>query len=176
MIPACNLRSSMATNSSAEPQGEPKPTVQGHENTDVRVRAIFVFVILLFVCLVAIQWILGGMLKGLKKGAPPMDAWSQPPRAARPAETPPPRFPRLQLSPLADLEAFRAREEAELHSYGWIDRTSGIVRIPIERAIELTLQRGLPLRTRTNENKAGKSSLEMQQQRALRAQPLEGAK
>ncbi len=40
----------------------------------------------------------------------------------------------------------RAAEEKILHSYGWIDQQKGIVRIPIERAMELTAQRGLPAR------------------------------
>jgi hypothetical protein len=35
-------------------------------------------------------------------------------------------------------------QEAILNSYGWVDKEAGVVRIPIERAIELTLERGLP--------------------------------
>jgi hypothetical protein len=38
-------------------------------------------------------------------------------------------------------------QQAELNSYGWINRSNGIVRIPIERAMDLILQRGLPTRT-----------------------------
>jgi hypothetical protein len=52
--------------------------------------------------------------------------------------------PRLQSLPARDLEKLRTAEEKELHSYGWIDRSAGIVRIPIERAMELIVQRGLP--------------------------------
>ena len=52
--------------------------------------------------------------------------------------------PRLIVTPAADLEELRAREDEELKSYAWIDRKSGIVRIPIERAMELIVQRGLP--------------------------------
>lgn len=55
-----------------------------------------------------------------------------------------PPEPRLQVSGAADLAAFRAKEEAELNSYGWVDRKAGTVRIPIQRAMELLLQRGLP--------------------------------
>jgi len=33
-----------------------------------------------------------------------------------------------------------------LESYAWVDKNAGIVRIPIEEAIRLTLQRGLPTR------------------------------
>jgi hypothetical protein len=35
-----------------------------------------------------------------------------------------------------------------LQSYGWIDQQKGVVRIPIERAMELTAERGLPVRKR----------------------------
>jgi len=60
------------------------------------------------------------------------------------------RFPRpnLQLDDdRAEMTALRAGQEAELNSYGWVDRSNGIVRIPIDRAMDLILQRGLPART-----------------------------
>jgi hypothetical protein len=45
-----------------------------------------------------------------------------------------------QLEPVAqDLRNVRAREDTELHSYRYIDRGKGSVRIPIERAMELLL-------------------------------------
>ena len=37
-------------------------------------------------------------------------------------------------------------EDAVLHSYGWVDKNAGIVRIPIERGDEAHGQRGLPAR------------------------------
>ena len=37
-------------------------------------------------------------------------------------------------------------QDAALRSYGWVDKNAGIVRIPIDEAIRLTLQRGLPTR------------------------------
>jgi hypothetical protein len=52
--------------------------------------------------------------------------------------------PRLQVDPPADLAALRASEAAQLSTYGWEDRAAGIVRIPIERALALTAERGLP--------------------------------
>ncbi|MGB9605875.1 MAG: hypothetical protein ACPL88_08365, partial [Bryobacteraceae bacterium] len=43
-----------------------------------------------------------------------------------------------QLEPVPeDLRALRAREEAELNSYGYVDRQKGVVRIPVRRAMEL---------------------------------------
>lgn len=40
------------------------------------------------------------------------------------------------------LRAFHDAQQAPLHSYGWIDREHGVVRIPVERAVELLLARG----------------------------------
>ena len=54
--------------------------------------------------------------------------------------------PALLLTEPTVLDAFRSGEEATLSSYGWVDRNAGIVRIPIERAKELLLERGLPSR------------------------------
>lgn len=55
--------------------------------------------------------------------------------------TPPP--PRLQPNPIdrttaeEDMAAMRTRENAILNSYGWVDEGEGVVRIPIDRAIDL---------------------------------------
>ena len=59
-------------------------------------------------------------------------------------ETPPP--PNLQVHPSRDLTEYEKTILRQLDSYGWIDKPQGIVHIPIERAIELTAERGLPAR------------------------------
>jgi hypothetical protein len=59
------------------------------------------------------------------------------PRPAVPA-------PRLQISPATDLLTLSRAEDALLANYGWVDQPSGIVRLPIDRAITLTAERGLP--------------------------------
>jgi|SRR5919198_279483 hypothetical protein len=59
--------------------------------------------------------------------------------------------PRLAVHPGQDLKAMRAAEDSLLKSYGWIDRERGIVRIPIDRAIEILAQRGLPVRPQSSE-------------------------
>jgi hypothetical protein len=53
----------------------------------------------------------------------------------------------LQVDYFADLDKVRADWDEHLNSYGWLDKNAGVVHIPIERAMELTLQRGLPVRT-----------------------------
>ncbi len=57
-----------------------------------------------------------------------------------------PPEPRLQPDPLRDLQTMRTEEDALLNSYGWVDRKAGVVRIPVQRALELLAQRGLPAR------------------------------
>lgn len=55
-----------------------------------------------------------------------------------------PPAPQLQADPARDLALFRRAEDDALSSYGWVDRSSGTVRIPIDEAMRKTLQRGLP--------------------------------
>ena len=52
--------------------------------------------------------------------------------------------PRLQINPAADLSALRRAEDGLLANYGWVNQPGGIARLPIERAIALTAERGLP--------------------------------
>ena len=52
--------------------------------------------------------------------------------------------PRLSVDPGAELSAMRTEEDQALKNYGWIDREKGIVRIPIDRAIAVLAQKGLP--------------------------------
>jgi hypothetical protein len=66
--------------------------------------------------------------------------------------------PRLETLPGASLARLRAEEDAELSTYGWIDRSNKIIRIPIERAMELIAQRGLPA---ANGNATGTSEYEL---------------
>jgi hypothetical protein len=69
-------------------------------------------------------------------GAPPL------PRAVGRLQIPP--EPRLQASPRMDLQQMRANEEAQLHGYRWTDKQNGMVGIPIEQAIQMTVQKGIP--------------------------------
>jgi len=52
--------------------------------------------------------------------------------------------PHLLVEPGSDFRPLHSAQENELNSYGWIDRKAGKVRIPIERAIQLLIERGLP--------------------------------
>jgi hypothetical protein len=54
--------------------------------------------------------------------------------------------PPLLVQEPANLEKFRHEEDEILSTYGWVDKNAGTVRIPIERAKALLLERGLPVR------------------------------
>jgi hypothetical protein len=54
--------------------------------------------------------------------------------------------PGLQTTPWTDLKQFRAEQLAHLHGYGWVDQKAGVARIPIDKAKELLLKKGLPVR------------------------------
>ncbi|MDR3402361.1 MAG: hypothetical protein P4L99_07665 [Chthoniobacter sp.] len=54
--------------------------------------------------------------------------------------------PRLQTDPARELAAMRAEEDAILQNYGWVDRSNGVIRIPIDVAMQRLLERGLPVR------------------------------
>jgi hypothetical protein len=56
-----------------------------------------------------------------------------------------PAGPQLQPDPRTNLLETRSKQQQELDSYSWEDRKAGIVRIPIERAMDLLLQKGLPV-------------------------------
>ncbi|HUO33163.1 MAG TPA: hypothetical protein VMU80_28370 [Bryobacteraceae bacterium] len=56
-----------------------------------------------------------------------------------------PPEPRLQPNPSRDMREMRATEDQMMNQYAWVDPDKGIVRIPVARAIDLTVQRGLPV-------------------------------
>jgi hypothetical protein len=55
--------------------------------------------------------------------------------------------PRLEVDERGQLNGIRLSEENTLYSYGWVDEKAGTVRIPIDRAMDLLAQRGLPVRS-----------------------------
>jgi hypothetical protein len=112
------------------------------ERRDVSIRALVMFFVALLISAALIHLLLTSIFDALTFRETAAHAPAGP--LAEPERQPP--LPRLQLNPPQDLRALRAAEDAVLHSYAWVDRAAGVVRIPIERAMELTLERGLPAR------------------------------
>jgi hypothetical protein len=113
------------------------------EQRDVNVRAVFSFAIGLAAVSVAVcvaVWLLFGYFAHRDVGG----AREYPLSVSQDSRLPP--EPRLQVNPREDLRQLRAQEDALLHSYQWVDKPTGVVRIPIEQAMRLTIERGLPTR------------------------------
>jgi hypothetical protein len=53
--------------------------------------------------------------------------------------------PRLEEDERNQLNGILMEEENKLYSYGWVDQNAGAVRIPIDLAMDLLVQRGLPV-------------------------------
>jgi len=139
---------------------------EGYEVTDVSVQGIMVFLIGLFISVGVFFVFCYGMGKvinnALEKRDGPPNQWN---RANYPAGKPRnmesnPAMQQQQLEQLThsfptprlqadngnqDTADLHAREDLLLEHYSWIDRSKGTVRIPIERAMELIAQRGLPV-------------------------------
>jgi hypothetical protein len=125
----------------AERHDEP-PAVR-HETSDINVRGIFAFGAGLTAATVFVAfcvWLLFQYFSAREARAVPRNY----PLAIGTDQVPP--EPRLQINPRQDMSNLRGREDQVLNTYGWVDRNAGIVRIPIDRAMSLTVQRGLPAR------------------------------
>jgi hypothetical protein len=118
--------------------GDTRPT-PGYETRDLTPRAIATFLVVLAVTIVGVlvvsMWIYDYSASRLAQTEAP------PSPLAKPAAPP---EPRLQVAAPKDMQEFRAAEDAALKSYGWVDRAAGAVRIPIDRAMQLLAERGLP--------------------------------
>ncbi|MGH9321435.1 MAG: hypothetical protein ACRD21_06475 [Vicinamibacteria bacterium] len=116
-----------------------------YETRDVDVRAVFraaAALVALALLMMGITWIVYRQFLERSPGDGVL---------ADDFERPPLRGPRIEISPASELERERAREEELLESYGWVDRERGVVRVPIDQAMEKLLESGLPVRRSEND-------------------------
>jgi hypothetical protein len=129
----------------------PAPQVDpggGYERSDADVRNLLRFGFSLFVILVAVflsmWWMFFYFAKSQQLG-PPASPFENPQNA----RILPPQ-PRLQVQPHLDLQSYCDAQMKELNSYAMVDPSNDVVRIPVDRAMNLILQRGLPSRPAAN--------------------------
>jgi len=121
--------------------GAPDPH-GGTIDRELDLRGIWGFAVIVAATTILLHLIVWGMMIGYRKAAVRRDPAPSPLAEANERRLPP--APRLQDQPYRDMEALRATEDERLSTYGWVDHTAGIGRIPIDRAIDLILERGLP--------------------------------
>jgi hypothetical protein len=140
----------------------------GHEPRDINVRVVIWFAVGLVVSAIIIYLGAAGLYRLFARQHPSPEAAS---RIEFRAQMIAPS-PQLRVDEVGDFEKFRAAEEAKLTSYGWIDKNAGIIRIPIARAMDLIVQRGLPVRSGSNDkHTSGKTAIQMQQDKAAATKP-----
>ena len=123
-----------------------------YETEDFSPRGIRWFTAGLGVLAVMVLLSMGGLLWFLSDGWPPRQGIVSP---MVPAPNMSPE-PDLQVASSRDYQEMRAAEEAQLHSYRWVDREAGIAAIPIQRAMEILAGRGMPAQkppTKTTQSK-----------------------
>ena len=108
-----------------------------HERTDVQIAPIRAFGIGLAVMTAAAMILMAILFRFLATHQPSEQPVTE---VTAPVQLPP--SPRLQVTPSTDLHILREGEEKILTTYDWVDAKQGVVRIPIDRAMDLMIERG----------------------------------
>ena len=154
-----------------KPQAKRQTPAHQHERTDASFKGIVGFLAVMLLGAIILHVTIWWWLEAMRASPAKFNDATHWRPLDRPSSELRQDFPRLQLAPAREMEAFMADQRRLLNSYGWIDQTAGVVRIPVERAMELITQRGLPRWGTTHEGQASLSPLELQRQRATNARP-----
>src|SRR5688572_22008100 len=117
------------------------PPGAGYEHTDAHVWIIVKFLAWLLVSAVIIHAGLGVLYQLMIDRAMEVGEQQYPLAAGQEQRLPP--TPRLQQFPHNELYEFRVGEEDLLRNYGWMNKNTGVVHIPIDEAMRLAVERGL---------------------------------
>lgn len=122
--------------------GAPAAHSQSLDDKELDLRAIVTFGVVLFVgtlVALALMWWLSSAFKSMD------EAKDRPPSPIGEARLDPiPPGPRLQPVPPRDMDQLRAGDRKTLSAYGWVDQANGVAHIPVDRAIEILAEKGLP--------------------------------
>jgi hypothetical protein len=130
---------------------------EGFERQDLTAQSIFAFLISLVVGGVLVYLVVLGLYKFMDarqrarhpQQSPLVQRVDTNTRIVSPDEIKKFPEPRLERNERIEINDFRLKEEQTLNSYGWVDEKSGVARIPIDRAMQLVVQRGLPTTPKT---------------------------
>ncbi|MGA8492483.1 MAG: hypothetical protein WB711_18800 [Terriglobales bacterium] len=130
---------------------KPEHAEEGYERQDLTAQAVFGFLASLIAGGVLVYFVIGGLYHVMDarqrarqpQQSPLVKQVETDTRIVSPAEIAKFPQPRLERNERIEINDFRLKEEQTLNSYGWVDEKAGVVRIPIERAMQLIAQRGL---------------------------------
>ena len=137
----------MSTEHLSEHDIEYGPTPPGakYEHTDIDTSVGYKFALWLSVAMVISVFIVYGTFYFFERRAKAADTAAQKYPLAATSERQMP-VPALQNQPFRDIYQLRHGEDEKLTGYGWVDKDGGVTHIPIDRAMEVMLQRGFPSR------------------------------
>ena len=115
-----------------------------YERSDASVRGVVWFLAMLTLAGILIHLVLAGMYKYF--AGPGVSLYLHQPAGEVYGKPPQPPEPRLQADPVADNNDMRENQDERLNTYGWVDQAAGVTHIPIDRAMDLVAQRGIPAR------------------------------
>jgi hypothetical protein len=149
-----------------------------YERRDIGVGGVLYFMAGLAVAGLLIHFVIAGLYRYLEKHSDAQQKAVSPlvTNPVRDTRTLPPEFktdsegtdyqkylqknfptPQLEIDERTQLDKIRLSEENTLNTYDYVDKDAGTVRIPIDRAMDLLVQRGLPTRSQSTES-AGASA------------------
>ena len=127
-----------------------------HERKDANVFGLTMILGLLFSVIAICLLVCWGVLHLFNDEREARQASAPPPAAEQATNFPPPR---LLVHPGSEREKMEKARRTQLDTYGWINQSHGVARIPIARAMKLIVERGLP------EVGAGQTRLQLMQSR-----------
>jgi hypothetical protein len=126
-----------------------------YERSDIGARGVLYFLAGLAVAGLLVYFVVAGLYSYLEKRSEAEQVPVSPLVTNAPADTrhigrdyPQDAFPnpKLEEDEHGQLNGIRLQEEQTLSTYTYIDKNAGTVRIPLDRAMDLIAQRGLPVR------------------------------
>jgi len=112
-----------------------------YEPSQADLRVVLGFLAALALATVIVLLVLWGMFRYFRGKSAERGPLPSPRMYTSPPNVP---QPQLQPDPVADYNLYRLSAKETLDSYGWVDQRAGIARIPIDKAMDLVVERGLP--------------------------------
>jgi hypothetical protein len=143
-----------------------------YERRDIGIGGVLYFMAGLAVAAIIVHFVIAGLYRYLENRSEAQQKAISPlvTNPVRDTRTLPPQFktdaegtdyqkyleksfptPQLEIDERTQLNKVRLYEENTLSTYDYVDKDAGTVRIPIDRAMDLLAQRGLPTRTQSAE-------------------------